>query len=153
MTSRRTNRQFLRTPTRPASTRTPLIGCRYSASSGAGQPNWARWGCSPGWCFVPTVRPGCTNVAAPGGYSGDGEHHQLLKAVKKYADFEELTPGMLRDLIEKIVVHTPDKSSGHRRHLLHLRGQAYYLPRGCGTQEKSSVTVYTITLHLLKLKN
>lgn len=39
----------------------------------------------------------------------------FLKAVKKYADFEELTPGMLRDLIEKIVVHVPDKSSGHRR--------------------------------------
>lgn len=39
----------------------------------------------------------------------------FLKAVKKYTDFEELTPGMLRDLIEKIVVHAPDKSSGHRR--------------------------------------
>ena len=39
----------------------------------------------------------------------------FLKAVKKYTDFEELTPGMLRDLIEKIVVHAPDKSSGHRQ--------------------------------------
>ena len=39
----------------------------------------------------------------------------FLKAVKKYADSEELTPGMLWHLIEKIVVHAPDKSSGHRR--------------------------------------
>lgn len=90
-------------------------------------------------------------------HSRDGEHHQLLKAVKKYADFEELTPGMLRHLIEKIVVHAPDKSSGHRRQQVDIYYNTfvgkYQLPRGCGTQEKSSVTVYTITLHLLKLKN
>lgn len=46
----------------------------------------------------------------------------FLKEVKKYTDFDELTPGILRDLIEKIVVHVPDKSSGHRRQW----GDIYY---------------------------
>ena len=39
----------------------------------------------------------------------------FLKVAKKYTSFDELTPGMLHDLIEKIVVHEGDKSSGHRQ--------------------------------------
>ena len=38
----------------------------------------------------------------------------FLKMAHKYTSFEELTPGMLHDLIEKIVIHERDKSSGHR---------------------------------------
>ena len=39
----------------------------------------------------------------------------FLKVAKKYTAFDELTPGMLHDLIEKIVIHEGDKSSGHRQ--------------------------------------
>lgn len=40
---------------------------------------------------------------------------QFLKLAKSYIEPEELTPAMLRALVDKIVVHAPDKSSGHRR--------------------------------------
>lgn len=39
----------------------------------------------------------------------------FLKMARKYTSFEELTPGMLHDLIEKIVIHEGDKSNGHRQ--------------------------------------
>ena len=38
----------------------------------------------------------------------------FLKVVRKYTMPEKLTSAMLRELVEKIVVHAPDKSSGHR---------------------------------------
>jgi len=38
----------------------------------------------------------------------------FLKIVKKYTQPTELTPALLREFVEKIVVHAPDKSSGHR---------------------------------------
>ena len=38
----------------------------------------------------------------------------FLKIVKKYTDPTELTPEMLHELVDKIVVHEADKSSGHR---------------------------------------
>ena len=38
----------------------------------------------------------------------------FLKFVKKYTQPTELTPALLREFVEKIVVHAPDKSSGHR---------------------------------------
>lgn len=38
----------------------------------------------------------------------------FLKVVKKYTEPTELTPALLREFVEKIVVHAPDKSSGHR---------------------------------------
>ena len=40
---------------------------------------------------------------------------QLLTNVRKYTDPEVLTPEMLNDLVDKIIVHSPDKSSGHRK--------------------------------------
>ena len=40
--------------------------------------------------------------------------NSFLAVAKKYTSFETLTPGMLHELIEKIVVHEGDKSSGHR---------------------------------------
>ena len=38
----------------------------------------------------------------------------FLKAVRKYTQPEKLTAAMLRELVEKVVVYAPDKSSGHR---------------------------------------
>lgn len=44
----------------------------------------------------------------------------FLKVAKRYTDFEELTPGMLHELIEKIIVHEGDKSSGHREQRIEI---------------------------------
>ncbi len=38
----------------------------------------------------------------------------FIQAVQKYKHITELTPEIMHELIEKIVVHSPDKSSGHR---------------------------------------
>ena len=38
----------------------------------------------------------------------------FLKLLRKYTQPEKLTPAMLRELVEKVVVYAPDKSSGHR---------------------------------------
>ena len=38
----------------------------------------------------------------------------FLKVVKKYTAPVELTPALLREFVSKIIVHAPDKSSGHR---------------------------------------
>ncbi len=40
---------------------------------------------------------------------------QFLEIVRKYEHIEEITPEIIRELVEKIVVHAPDKSSGHRQ--------------------------------------
>ncbi|MDE5859309.1 MAG: DUF4368 domain-containing protein [Oscillospiraceae bacterium] len=39
---------------------------------------------------------------------------QFLEIVRKYTKITELTPEIMHELIERIVVHAPDKSSGHR---------------------------------------
>jgi len=39
---------------------------------------------------------------------------RFLKVVRKYTMPTKLTPVLLRELVEKVVVHAPDKSSGHR---------------------------------------
>ena len=39
---------------------------------------------------------------------------QFLALAKKYTDFSELTPAMLHEFVDKILVHAPDKSSGER---------------------------------------
>ena len=38
----------------------------------------------------------------------------FIRAVQKYEHITELTSEIMHELIEKIVVHAPDKSSGHR---------------------------------------
>ena len=38
----------------------------------------------------------------------------FLKCVRKYTEPSELTPDILHELVEKIIVYAPDKSSGHR---------------------------------------
>ena len=39
---------------------------------------------------------------------------QLIGIVRKYSEIPKLTPEIMHEFIEKIVVHAPDKSSGHR---------------------------------------
>ena len=39
---------------------------------------------------------------------------RFLKTVRKYTAPSELTPMLVRELVDKIVVYAPDKSSGHR---------------------------------------
>ena len=39
---------------------------------------------------------------------------QFLVLAEKYTDFSELTPAMLHEFVDKILVHGPDKSSGER---------------------------------------
>ena len=39
----------------------------------------------------------------------------FLKNVRKYTEPDELTAEMVNTLIDKIIVHAPDKSSGHRK--------------------------------------
>jgi len=39
---------------------------------------------------------------------------RFLKQVRKYTHVEELTPTMLNELVERIEIHAPDKSSGRR---------------------------------------
>lgn len=43
-----------------------------------------------------------------------GDVTTFIKLVKKYEHITELTPEIMHELIEKIVVHEPDKSSGKR---------------------------------------
>ncbi len=46
---------------------------------------------------------------------GQNENVQrFLKIVRKYTQPTELTPALLREFVDKIIVHAPDKSSGHR---------------------------------------
>ena len=48
-------------------------------------------------------------------YNADGERaDKFIAIVKRYTDFTELTPAMITEFIEKIVVHEADKSSGER---------------------------------------
>ena len=61
--------------------------------------------------------------------SGEQEQHdlqQFLKNVRKYTDPEKLTAEILNDLVDKIVVHAPDKSSGHRKQKIEI----YYKAAG-----------------------
>ena len=39
---------------------------------------------------------------------------QFLALAKKYTDFTELTPAMLYEFVDRILVHAPDRSSGER---------------------------------------
>ena len=52
--------------------------------------------------FIETAEQKCADV------------NSFIKVVQKYEHITELTPEIMHELIEKIVVHAPDKSSGHR---------------------------------------
>ncbi len=51
---------------------------------------------------------------------------QFLKNVRKYTDPKELTPELLNDLVDKIVIHAPDKSNGKRKQKIEI----YYKAAG-----------------------
>lgn len=51
---------------------------------------------------------------------------EFLRNVRKYTDPEELTAELLNDLVDKIVIHAPDKSSGKRRQKIEI----YYKAAG-----------------------
>ena len=40
--------------------------------------------------------------------------------VRKYVGIRELTPTIVNEFVKKIIVHAPDKSSGHRRQKIEL---------------------------------
>ena len=40
--------------------------------------------------------------------------------VRKYVGIRELTPTIINEFVKKIIVHAPDKSSGHRRQKIEL---------------------------------
>lgn len=40
---------------------------------------------------------------------------RFLRLVRRYTEVEELTPEIVNEFIERIEVHAPDKSSGHRQ--------------------------------------
>ena len=68
---------------------------------------------------------------------------QLFANVRKYTDPEELTPEMLNDLVDKIVVHAPDKSSGHRTQKIEIYYNAVGiidLPTNTGRKQDSSAS-------------
>lgn len=45
---------------------------------------------------------------------------QFLKIVRNRTELKELTPEIMHEFIEKIVVHAPDKSSGHRKQKIEI---------------------------------
>ena len=67
----------------------------------------------------------------------------LLANVRKYTDPEELTPEMLNDLVDKILVHAPDKSSGHRTQRIEIYYNAVGiidLPTNTGSGQATSAS-------------
>lgn len=50
-----------------------------------------------------------------------GNAEKFLKLVRKYTEPKELTAVMVQEFIEKIIVHAPDKSSGHRVQQIDIR--------------------------------
>lgn len=45
---------------------------------------------------------------------------KFLRNVRKYTDPKELTAAILNDLVDKTVIHAPDKSSGHRKQKIEI---------------------------------
>ncbi len=45
---------------------------------------------------------------------------QFIGIVRKYSEIPKLTPEIIHEFIEKIVVHAPDKSSGRRKQKIEI---------------------------------
>lgn len=43
-----------------------------------------------------------------------------MAIVKKYSDFEELTPEILRAFVDKIIIHEKTKIDGHYAHAIEI---------------------------------
>ena len=61
---------------------------------------------------------------------------RFLAIVKKYTDLTELTPEILREFIDKIIVHAPDKSSGRRLQEIEI------IYNNIGEFDRSKVTLW-----------
>lgn len=60
------------------------------------------------------------------GEQNEFDLQQFLENVRKYTDPKELTSELLNDLVDKIVIHAPDKSSGKRKQKIEI----YYKSAG-----------------------
>lgn len=49
-----------------------------------------------------------------------GDFHRFAAIVRKYVAIRELTPTIVNEFVKEIIVHAPDKSSGHRRQKIEL---------------------------------
>ena len=45
---------------------------------------------------------------------------KFLTTVRKYTDIQELTPMILREFIDKILIHEPDNTSGKRQQKIEI---------------------------------
>lgn len=54
------------------------------------------------------------------GEQNEVDLQEFLRNVRKYTDPKELTAEILNDLVDKIIVHAPDKSSGHRKQKIEI---------------------------------
>lgn len=61
---------------------------------------------------------------------------RFLSIVKKYTDLTELTPEILHEFVDKIIVHAPDKSSGRRLQEIEI------IYNHIGTFDHSKVTLW-----------
>ena len=72
---------------------------------------------------------------------------KFINIVRKYTDLSELTPEIMHEFIEKIVVHAPDKSSGRRKQKIeiHLRFKVAVMDAvlDCKDYDKSAPPVRT----------
>lgn len=60
------------------------------------------------------------------GEQSEFDLQEFLRNVRKYTDPKELTSELLNDLVDKIVIHAPDKSCGKRRQKIEI----YYKAAG-----------------------
>ena len=60
------------------------------------------------------------------GEQSEFDLQEFLRNVRKYTDPKELTSELLNDLVDRIVIHAPDKSCGKRRQKIEI----YYKAAG-----------------------
>lgn len=62
-----------------------------------------------------------TEQAAVDTYEQDrADFDSFAAIIRKYVGIKELTPTIVNEFVKKIIVHAPDKSSGHRRQKIQI---------------------------------
>ena len=62
-----------------------------------------------------------TEQAAVDTYKQDrADFDSFAAVIRKYVGINELTPTIVNEFVKKIIVHAPDKSSGHRRQKIQI---------------------------------
>lgn len=51
---------------------------------------------------------------------GKADFDSFAAVIRKYVGITELTPTIVNEFVKKIIVHAPDKSSGHRRQKIQI---------------------------------